>query len=291
MATDPNLKPIEGVFGIRHAAGDVIPVIFDSPHSGTVFPDGFTSPVSRHVLLQSSDLFVDELYGSAPAHGATLLHAAFPRVYVDPNRSDTELDELVASMGALTADGGSDKGARGIGLVWTRAHDNSAIYDRPLTEPEIRHRIDNYWAPYHAALEALLAARHETFGAYWHVDCHSMPGMGTRAMGDEGGRRADFIIGDRDGTTCSADFTALIVDYLKGKGFDTRVNELFRGAEIVRRYGDPASGRHSVQIEMNRQLYMDEANLTRLDGFAQFRDDVIAPLVAQICAFAVSELA
>lgn len=136
-------------------------------------------------------------------------------------------------------------------------------------------------------LDSLLAARRNAFGAVWHVNCHSMPGDGTKLMGDFGSPRPDIIIGTRDGTTCSPEFETLIVEHFSGKGFDTRVNELFKGAEIVRRCSDPANGCHSVQVEINKSLYMDEQSFDRLDGFKAFRDDVIAPLIDAVCEYAV----
>jgi len=38
--------------------------------------------------------------------------------------------------------------------------------------------------------------------------------------------------------------------------------------ELVRRYGAPAQQRHSIQIEINRKLYMDEHTLALHAGAA-----------------------
>lgn len=291
MAVEVMTRCIDGLYSVADATVGVVPVVFDSPHSGTVFPSDFRSSVASNVLMRAGDLFVDELYASGPARGAALLCAQFPRIYLDANRPLDDLDPSMQFGADAGAGGANQKVAKGIGLIWTVAPDQSPLYDHPLTRREVRNRIEQYWAPYHATLESLLVERYREFGSVWHVDCHSMPGTGTRIMGDFGKQRPDFIIGDREGTTCSADFTNLIVESLRTKGFDVRVNERFKGAEIVRRYSDPAAGRHSIQIEINKSLYMDEQKFERLEGFEKFRDDVIDPLIDAVCAYAASQCA
>lgn len=291
LATMVNVttKVVSGVYTVAEANDLVTPVVFDSPHSGIEFPADFQSSVAPSLLTSVADLYVDELYADAVNRGAAFLKAHFPRVYVDANRPLSDLDESLLSGTDRDIKDAKLKGARGIGLIWTLAPDQSPIYDAPLTESQMRRRVDRYWVPYQAMLDALLAARRNAFGAVWHVNCHSMPGAGTKLMGDFGNPRPDIIIGTRDGTTCSPEFETLIAEHFSGKGFDTRVNELFKGADIVRRCGDPANGRHSVQIEINKSLYMDEQNFDRLDSFQEFRDDVIAPLMDAVCAYAAEQ--
>ena len=77
----------------------------------------------------------------------------------------------------------------------------------------------------------------------------------------DGRPRADIVLGDRDGTTCAPEFTAFVRDVLAGHGYDVKVNDPFKGVELVRAYADPAGGRHSLQLEINKRLYMDTATL------------------------------
>lgn len=279
-------KVVSGVYMVAEAIDSVTPVVFDSPHSGTEFPAEFKSSAAPSLLTSVVDLYVDELYADAVNRGAAFLKAHFPRVYVDANRPLSDLDDSLLSGTDRDIKDAKLKGARGIGLIWTLAPDQTPLYHTPLTESQMRRRVDRYWVPYHTMLDSLLAARRNAFGAVWHVNCHSMPGAGTKLMGDFGNPRPDIIIGTRDGTTCSPEFATLVADHFSAKGFDTRVNELFKGADIVRRCGDPANGCHSVQIEINKSLYMDEQSFERLDSFPAFRDDVIAPLMDAVCAYA-----
>src|SRR5207249_1997995 len=132
------------------------------------------------------------------------------------------------------------------------------LYARKLSAAEIRARIDRYYAPYHAELGALIDAQHSAFGAVWHVDCHSMPAVGEVNADDPGRERSDFVIGDRDGTTCDLAFTRFIAGNVAAMGYSVSVNDPYKGVEIVRKYGRPHDQRHSIQIEIKRTLYMDE---------------------------------
>jgi N-formylglutamate deformylase len=79
------------------------------------------------------------------------------------------------------------------------------------------------------------------------------------AMGEGGAgiKRADFVLGDRDGTTCSQDFTQEVSHYLSQLGYEVKINDPYKGVELVRAFSNPAQGRHSLQIELNKRLYLD----------------------------------
>src|SRR3546814_19355388 len=87
-----------------------------------------------------------------------------------------------------------------------------------------------------------------------------MPARGNAASEDGPVARADFVLGDRDGTTCEPAFTAFVAGELRSLGYEVKINEPYKGVQLVRRYADPAAGRHRLQIEVNRQLYMDEVS-------------------------------
>jgi len=260
------------------------PVVFDSPHSGRHYPDDFRPAAPMDVIRRTEDAFVDELYAKAPAQGAVLLGALFPRAYIDPNRALADLDPALVEGGWPGAEGG-EKSARGIGLIWRLVPPNIEIYDRRLSPTEVRRRIDRYWRPYQDAVDESVAAAHARFGSVWHVNCHSMPSQGDVSAGDPGRRRADFVLGDRDGTSCEPDFTRLVEDSLRALGYGVVRNDPFKGVELVRRNGRPGVGRHSLQIEVNRALYMNETTFQKLPGFGRLKAD-IGVLVERICAYA-----
>jgi len=261
-----------------------LPLVLDSPHSGETYPDDFDHAPPRPIVRRAEDTHVGRLYAAAPACGATLIEARFPRAYIDPNRSLDDIDPaLIADTWPrpLTP---SRKTELGIGLVWRLAEGGVPMYARPLTAAEVQRRIDRCYAPYHAALAAELDACHHAFGAVWHLNCHSMPAVGDAMSDDPGRARAEFVLGDRDGTTCGTDFTAFVGRTLRGFGYDVAVNDPYKGVEIVRRHGRPAENRHSLQIEVNRRLYMDEVTLERNAGYARLEAD-LERLCAALAAY------
>ena len=275
---------------MRHPpTGELLPLVLDSPHSGECYPDDFDHAPPRAEVRRAEDTHVARLWRGALRHGATLIEARFPRAYIDPNRSLGDVDpELIADAwdGPLER---SRKTEQGIGLVWRLARGGVPMYARKLRSDEIRHRIERCYLPYHAALCAELDELHGRFGAVWHANCHSMPAVGDVNSDDPGRVRDDFVLGDRDGTTCANEFTAAVADTLRELGYKVAINDPYKGVEIVRRYGRPAAGRHSLQIEINRRLYMDEETLIPNAGYATLEAD-LERLAAALATFVQSRL-
>ena len=266
---------------LRHAPATApLPLVLDSPHSGEHYPDDFDHAPPREVVRQAEDTHVARLYGFAPKLGSTLIEAMFPRAYIDANRSLDDIDPAMLADAWPTPLAVSRKTAQGIGLLWRIARDGAAMYDRKLTAAEVQRRIDRWYRPYHAALAAELDTLHRAFGAVWHIDCHSMPAVGDAYSDDAGRPRKDFVLGDRDGTTCAPAFTAFVAETLAGLGYSVAINEPYKGVEIVRRYGRPDERRHSLQIELNRRLYMDETTLGPTGGYAELEANLERMLTA-----------
>lgn len=275
-------------FRLHAPRGALTPLVLDSPHSGEWYPDDFDHAPPRDVVRQAEDTHVARLYASATVHGATLLEALFPRAYVDANRSLDDIDPDLLADGWPVPLSPSRKTSKGIGLVWRVARDGSPMYARKLLRGELEQRIERYWRPYHAALERVLDERVAAFGAVWHVNCHSMPAVGDANADDPGRERADFVLGDRDGTTCAASFTALAAATLRGFGYSVAINDPYKGVELVRRHGRPEQRRHSLQIEVKRSLYMDETTLAPHDGYPRLAAN-LDRLVASLAAHAAEQ--
>lgn len=282
---------IPGILRRRDAAAAAVPLVFDSPHSGTDYPADFRYRCPLGVLRTAEDAHVDELYAAAPAHGATLIAALFPRSYVDVNRAAHDLDPALfegdwpaqAWPGPLSP---SRKTREGLGVVRRHVRPGIAIYDDPLTVEEIVARLERCHVPYHRTLDEACSRLHREFGAVWHVNCHSMPSNRSAAeQGRRGGYCADFVLGDRDGTTCAREFTDFVAGVLKGLGYTVRINEVYKGVEIVKRHGRPAENRHSLQIEVDRALYMDQKTLAKSEGFERLQAD-ITRLIDELRGFA-----
>jgi len=268
------MSALEGVWRRHDPMVEAIPLVFDSPHSGEIYPGDFLHSAARHLVRQSEDTHVARLWSHVTAVGATLLEAEFPRAYIDPNRSAADIDPALLADAWHEPLAPSRKTIQGVGLVWRVVSGGVPLYGRKLTAAELRGRIERYYAPYHAELDAIVDARHHAFGAVWHVDCHSMPAVGDAYADDPGRERCDFVIGDRDGTTCEPSFTRFIADALGSMGYSVAANDPYKGVEIVRRHGRPDERRHSVQVEIKRTLYMNEKTLETHAGYAKLERDL-----------------
>ncbi len=272
-------------FSIRHPKDGEVPLLYDSPHSGRVYPEDFGHSVDRRLLVGGEDRFVDDLVIDAPGHGVTLLKALFARTYIDPNRMPDDLDPEMLPNDWEGETVPSINSGRGVGLIFRMIGDAVPIYDRALTSLEIRHRIDAYWRPYHAALDAEMRRLHAAHGVVFHINWHSMQSVGNALAPDPGRRRADFVLGDFEGTACDPAFTRFAAGTLEELGYTVAINDPYKGAYIVERYGRPEDGRHTLQIEINRGLYMDHGTLDRIDGFATLKED-LTRFTEQAAAFA-----
>jgi len=250
-------------------------LVLDSPHSGHEFPADFDAIVSERELRESEDCYVDELYAAAHELGVPLLAATLPRTYLDPNRHAGDIDLELIDGAWPWEYRPSGKARIGKSLIWRTLEDGRPIYARKLSPETVRKRIERAHAPYHRALKEKLDAAHQRFGKVYHINCHSMRCVAGRQSDDgEGSQRPDFVLGDRDGTTCEPRFTELVRETLAGMGYDVKVNDPYKGVELVRAYSDPKAGRHSLQIEINKRLYMNEKTLERAPGFARLQKDL-----------------
>lgn len=259
---------IPGVVRRTDPQGAPAPLVFDSPHTGLLFPDDFDPAIPLDTCERVADWFVDELFGACTRHGAILVEALFRRAYIDPNRDTADLDVSMVAGDWPDPVSVTEKTRRGASLIWKVIDGETAIYAGKLPAEAVRARIDTYWKPYHETLKTALDQTFDAFGRVYHVDCHSMPEWGDARWGDEGQRRADFIVGTRDGTTAGTAFTELVVESLRASGYSVAVDDKFKGVELIRRYSDPEKRRESLQIEVNRGIYMDEAAIVRNERFA-----------------------
>ena len=211
------------------------------------------------------------------ARDIDLLHAGRPLGAVlrllDANRAEDDIDPAQLDGAYPHPLRPSVKSQLGIGLVWTRVPpEGGPMYAQPLTATQVLARVETFHRPYHQALRRLLDASHTRWGAVWHINCHSMQNhasaMSTQPRGTP---RPDFVLGDRDGTSCEPAFTRAVAEFLRGRGYDVAINDPYKGMELIRANGDPARARHSMQIEVNRRLYMNELTREPHDGFAQLQ--------------------
>jgi N-formylglutamate deformylase len=260
------------------------PIIFNSPHSGSVYPRAFlaASRIDEATLRRSEDSFMDEIVADLAERGFPIVRVHFPRSYVDVNREPYELDPRMFN-GRLPsfANTRSMRVAGGLGTIPRIVGDGQDIYFNRLEVEDALSRIETLYKPYHRALRRLINRAHQTFGTVILVDCHSMPSVGITR--DEP-RRPDLVIGDRYGTSCASLLADVVEQTFRAQGYTVGRNKPYAGGFITEHYGNPASGLHTIQLELNRAVYMDERRRERGPRFRRVADDftVLAEALAAI---------
>ena len=241
-------------------------VIFASPHSGRDYPEAMLAAtnLSARQIRSSEDAFVDRLLAAAPNLGAPLLLARVPRAYVDFNRAADELDP--ALIEGLRGVAMNARVRAGLGVVPRVVSGARAIYHGKLSLAEADQRIAQFWRPWHQAVDVLMTQAQADHGRAVLVDVHSMP---SEAL-DAGPARPDIVLGDRFGAACAPDVTEMVAQAFEAEGLRVARNKPFAGAYIAQAHGRPYEGRHVVQVEIDRGLYMDEAKIRPREDFDAF---------------------
>jgi N-formylglutamate amidohydrolase len=263
-------------FEILEPAAWRAPIIFNSPHSGSAYPEAFlrVSRIDLPALRRSEDSFMDELIGGLSDRGFAVVRVHFPRSYVDVNREPYELDpRMFAGRLPSFANTRSMRVAGGLGTIPRVVGDGQEIYRERLAVDDALSRIETLYKPYHRALRRLINRVHQSFGTAVLVDCHSMPSIGVSR--DEP-RRPDVVIGDRYGTSCAPLLPDRVEQTMGRLGYSVGRNKPYAGGFITEHYGNPASGLHVVQLELNRAVYMDERRREKGPRFAQVVADFAA---------------
>jgi N-formylglutamate deformylase len=260
---------------VLRPAQQTIPVVFASPHSGRAYPGELlaASRLDGQSLRRSEDSFVDELFAAAPELGAPLLAANFPRAWCDANREPWELDPaMFADRLPSWVNTTSARVGAGLGTIARIVASGETIYRGKLSFADAERRIGTCWQPFHEALGGLIAETRARFGHCLLIDCHSMPSHGYVTRG--GAKPADFVLGDAHGTACALRISRLAESLLFELGYSVRHNDPYAGGYITRHYGRPREGVHALQIEIARELYMDEARIERLPGFEKVQASI-----------------
>ena len=259
-----------------------VPFVYASPHSGDHYPRPFVAASSLDplTLRRSEDAFVDRLFAAAPAHGAPLIRARYARVYLDVNREPYELDPTMYDEPLPAhANTTSLRVAGGLGTIARIVAEGAEVYRGKLALAEIEARLDTIYRPYHQALGALLTETRAAFGHAVLIDCHSMPSIGGPNDSDGGRRRSDIVLGDRFGTTANSELVEWTRQAFREAGFVVARNNPYAGGFTTHHYGRPADGFHTLQVEINRALYMNETAITPNDDF-----DRVAAGLSQVVA-------
>lgn len=252
------------------------PIMLASPHSGRAYPTSFVeqSRLNHATLRRSEDFCIDLLFDFAPELGIPIISAEFPRCYVDVNRGADELDPVLFLHPEQHSNGPiSRRVANGLGVIPRVVGAGVEIYSEKLTLAEGRARLSQFHKPYHAAIKSLSDRVAGTFRSSLFIDCHSMPDS---AAGRKlpAGKTTDIVIGDLHGQACAPRVTQAAVITLREMGYSISRNDPYAGGYTTQTYGRPAMGRHCLQLEINRRLYMDERRLKLTSSFKTLQRDM-----------------
>jgi N-formylglutamate amidohydrolase len=252
------------------------PVVFASPHSGRAYPSEMVqaSVLDPLQLRSSEDAHVDRLFSDVPSFGAVLLSAVYPRAWVDLNRRADELDP--ALIEDVTRVGLNPRIASGLGVIPRVVAGGRSIYRGKITRAEAQARIDTVWMPYHQLLRAVLDESLSLFGQALLIDCHSMPREALSTIRTARGKRPEVVIGDRYGASASPSVVSAVEGAFRAQGFSVSRNVPFAGAYVVQHYGRPSRQCHTVQVEIDRSLYMNERTLALRSDFPELRARISA---------------
>jgi N-formylglutamate amidohydrolase len=272
-------------FSVARPLEQTAPFVVCSPHSGRHYTRTFLdqSRLDPLTLRRSEDYCIDELYAAAVDLGAPMLHAHFPRAYLDANREPYELDpDLFDDVLPDYANTQSVRVIGGLGTIARIVSDGEEIYKKQLKLDDALHRINTLYVPFHECLQSLLEETRQKFGYAILLDCHSMPSSQLKSSGSA---RPEFVLGDRFGHSCDGKLTRFLREAISNSGYDVQLNRPYAGGYITEHYGRPHRGIHAIQIEINRGLYMDETDIRPNQGFERLRAnlrDIISRTFAEV---------
>ena len=253
---------------------DSVPLLVDVSRSGREYPKEYRSPLPFTTVHDNVSMYVEDLWAGAPGVGATLLYCCFPNTWIDVNRSELDMDPNVVDGEWPVTLEPTARTLEGLGLIKTKSRYGEPFQERKLTVTEIQERLDRYYRPYHAELKRIADDLHRRFGVLRQISCHCMSAVGAPTHPDAGKPRADFCVSDLKGRTASKDTMDLIVETLKSYGYTVSVNDPYVGNELIGRHGNPARGIDSVQVEINKKLFMDTKTFRATAGLSKVKSDL-----------------
>ncbi|MGZ5116190.1 MAG: N-formylglutamate amidohydrolase [Burkholderiales bacterium] len=263
-----------GLFLRYEPLAAAVPLLVDVSRSGREYPKEYRSPLPFTTVHDNVSMYVEDLWAGAPGVGATLLYCCFPNTWVDVNRNELDLDPAAVDGTWPVELKPTARTLEGLGLIKTKARYGEPFQERKLTVSEIRQRLDGYYHPYHAELKRIADDLHGRFGVLRQISCHCMSAIGAPTHPDAGKPRADFCVSDLNGKTASKHSMALVVETLKSLGYSVSINSPYLGNELIARHGKPAHGIDSIQVEINKKLFMDAKTFRATEGLPKLKADL-----------------
>jgi N-formylglutamate amidohydrolase len=253
------------------------PLVLSSPHSGRHYPPSFLAQtqLTKQQLRQSEDCFVDQIIAPLTDFGIPMIAAKCPRIFLDLNRGPDEWPPVALAM----RQGGpwpiTTRARAGLGVVPIRTGPDTDIYPHEVTEAMVRGRLNAFYRPYHQALQNLLQKAEQQFGNALLLDCHSMPGHDAA-----GQTRPDIVLGNCYGDSCHPETIDFIEAAFASLGYTVLCNNPYAGGYITSHYGQTTNNVEAVQIELNKDLYLNPDTLQPHIGMAELSANIQTVILA-----------
>ena len=233
-----------------------IPLIVTIPHSGEKVPPQtpWLKTLPEEVLMCDVDRYVDFLYEPS------LQRLHIPYVKTEWHRYAADLNRIPEDVDASSVLGNTTPaGTHGRGFHWVITTYKHQLMQEPMSLQAHNELVELIYNPFHDGIRKLYSALHEKgHKKTFHIDAHSMPSVGTSEHRDPGEQRADIVVSDSKGKSCDPRFKDLVIAAYVTAGFKVGYNWPYFGGRVTEQYGVPARDQHTLQVEMNRALYMDE---------------------------------
>lgn len=233
-----------------------IPLLVTIPHSGEKIPEQtpWLKGLPEEVLMCDVDRYVDFLYEPA------LHKLKIPLVKTEWHRYAADLNRIPEDVDVTSVLGSSNPaGSFSRGFHWAITTYKHQLIPQPMTKETHDELVKLIYNPFHDSVKKLYQDLHQKgFKATYHIDAHSMPSVGTSEHRDPGEHRAEIVVSDSKGKSCDPRFKDLVIAAYVTAGFKVGYNWPYFGGRVTEQYGDPPHGQHTLQVEMNRALYMDE---------------------------------
>ncbi|WND03179.1 N-formylglutamate amidohydrolase [Temperatibacter marinus] len=273
MTLDFNHPPYQLQNDTEHAGE--IPLILSIPHSGTIYPEDMTtrSHLKTPELRSSEDAFVGDLLEAARSLPVTMIEASYARAYVDLNRKPTELDFAMFDGGLTQQIERSKNVQAGLGVIPKIVGKAQSIYMSKIPANEASERLNAVYYPYHQCLQTEIQRLYKKFGCLYILDCHSMPSIPNR-LNRRRKSLSDIVLGDIWGKTSDRNLLKVIETSFINQGYSVSRNTPYAGGFITRNYCEPEHHIYTLQLELCRDLYMDEETIEKNANFPHLKSDL-----------------
>jgi len=249
------------------------PFVLSLPHSGSVFPQEFLQKIKKDekILHGNEDVWVDDLLEKAVNCGICTIKMNISRVFIDVNRDKAEIDPAMFVDYPFEENSVRSKRCRyGIGVIHRVDSSSEEIYPAPIFYNETMLRIEKVYDVYHKKLHNMINAVVKKFGFCFLLDAHSMPSKICTIINEN--KKIDICLGDLFEQSCPQKISKFFASKLEKSGLNVSYNIPYSGAYITFNYCQPRKNIYTLQLEINRALYMDEKEHCKNSQFQNVAD-------------------